>query len=286
VRCLLAHTQFSSAAALALGAVLFATGPNSAEEPLSCEALWQKPSHFADSFTTSTYGEAAPVPRQTPRLQLFGTPAGFLTDPLSVMGDDDDAQSGDPADGPETNNIQVSIGRDNPWFDLLRTPGMPGGLGFYQAYFQMQLVEATRTSVCLNMQALTPAGMQWGGVDNGPTVLSPSLAWFQELGAGSALQGFVGKQFRAGSRWADGLENGFRYGMGVQCPLPGLRPPGERNLFMFVQALGWYNSPYDPRPGQQMTWEIVPGIHWRLADNCWLSVGHSRQGMITCSWQY
>src|SRR5262249_24888339 len=142
---------------------------------------------------------ADPAPQgRTPRFRMFRMMPGFLSDPLIPDTPDDPALANDPvarafldpSDGP--NWLQVALRHDHPYFDL-RRPGDPGGVGFYRLYSQMQLLEAGTTSLCLNLQAVTPAGLQSGGVQDGPTVLTPGLAVFQELGGGSALQGFVGQ---------------------------------------------------------------------------------------------
>ena len=41
-----------------------------------------------------------------------------------------------------------------------------------------------------------------------------------------------------------------------------------------------------PGDGREMGWEFVPGVHWRLSDNFWMSLGAARRGMFTCSWQF
>jgi hypothetical protein len=58
-------------------------------------------------------------------------------------------------------------------------------------------------------------------------------------------------------------------------------------MYLFFQALGRYR--YDGDPSSQRrtgTWELVPGIHWRMGDNCWMSLGASRFSLLTCSWQF
>jgi hypothetical protein len=141
--------------------------------------------------------------------------------------------------------------------------------------------------VCLNLQAVTPAGLQSGGVQDGPTVLTPGLGLFQELGFGTALQGFVGQHITTNTRAADPTWHALHYGMGIQCPLLGPDSSREQGLFLFMQALGSYQYDPDYRPnGRANNWEFVPGVHWRVSDKCWMSLGASRNTMFTCSWQF
>jgi hypothetical protein len=81
-------------------------------------------------------------------------------------------------------------------------------LGYQKFYSQVQILDLDRTSVCAVFQALTPSGMQSGGLANGPSVLSPSLALFHDMGGGAALQGFVGQDIQANSALRENLERG------------------------------------------------------------------------------
>ncbi len=37
---------------------------------------------------------------------------------------------------------------------------------------------------------------------------------------------------------------------------------------------------------QALTPDLYPGLHWRINDSCWMSVGVSSWNFLTCSWQY
>jgi len=222
----------------------------------------------------------------TPRLRLFGMPAGFLASPIGLEDEDDPKIVNDPAyadmfkKDDDFKNVQICLGMDNPYFDLGR-PGNIGGVGYYQVYSQVQFLDTGTTSMCLNMQTLAPAGVQWGGLSNGPTYVCPALSVFHDLGHGTALQGFVRENVNTGAGWDDGLNRKMYYGVAWQCPLGA---PSD-GLFFFVQALGHFNSEAaNPNAHPDMT--LLPGIQWRMTENCWLSLGGSRHGLLSCAWQF
>jgi hypothetical protein len=268
---------------LAFSAVLLAGVPTyaPAQALLSNNTqTWSKPLLF-ESFLELDRAEPDLVrPSATPRLRMFGMPAGFLANPIGLEDDDDVQAANDPAlaglykKDDDLKNVQIAMGMDNPYFDL-RRPGNIGGVGYYQIYSQVQIVETGVTSMCVNLQAYTPAGVQWGGLSNGPTFICPALSVFHDLGQGTALQGFVCENLGAG--WEDNWNRRMYYGMAWQCPL-GAREDG---VYFFVQGLGHFN--YD---AAHPAMTLMPGIQWRMADNCWLSLGGSRHGLITCSWQF
>jgi hypothetical protein len=234
-----------------------------------------------------------PPPGRVARFRLFRMLPGFLSDPPGLDGGDDPVSPNDPAaslfsakdaDGPAW--IQVALGSDNPFFDF-RWRGDPGGVGYYKMHSQVQLLDSGSTSLCLNCQAFTPAGLDSGGVGEGPTVITPAIGVFQELGGGTALQGFVGSNIRAAPRWTDRLDSGFHYGMAWQCPVPGLvNPADNRGVYLFMQALGRYRYEGEGAPGRAAVWEFMPGVHWRVGDSCWLSIGAFRSSLLTCSWRF
>jgi hypothetical protein len=219
-------------------------------------------------------------------------PSAFLYEPPG-LDTGDDALARGPADplfssspsGSESNFIQVAMGLDNPFFDY-RWRDDPGGVGYYRVHSQVQLLDQGKTCLCLGLQAVTPAGLEAGGLAEGPTVISPALAWFQELGPGAALQAFVGKNFRAHGGWTEDLETGIHYGMAVQLALPGLTFCPRQDFHIFLEALGRYRYEGENAPGKAMSWELIPGIYWRMGDKWWLSVGAAKTNMITCGWQF
>jgi hypothetical protein len=244
-------------------------------------ALWAPAPAFDD----------APARGQAARFRQFRMLPGFMADPFGLESDDDPVVVGDPAAIPparDTDNfgrIQVTLGNDNPYFDF-RWRGDPGGVGYYKVNSQMQLLDSGTTSICFNCLAVTPAGLEAGGVADGPTIITPGVGLFQELGWGTALQGYVGSNFRTASHWGDRLEGAYHYGMSWQCPLPGLVNSDKTGVYMFMQALGRYRYEGESQTGRPATWEFVPGIHWRIADSCWMSLGGMRSSLLTCSWRF
>jgi hypothetical protein len=212
----------------------------------------------------------------------------FINDPLGLDTDDDPAVKDDPVarllpDQGDPGGVQVSMGNDNPYFQP-RLQGDPGGVGFFRLHSQLQLVDTGTTSLSVNLQAVTPAGQQYGGVNEGPTVLTPGVSLFQELGLGTAVQGFVGQNIRAMMRPSDPYGRNLQYGMGVQCPLVVFGP--DRGLYLFMQALGRYYYDSDRIYNRAPDWSLVPGVHMRVNDKCWFSLGASRHSLFTCSWQF
>jgi hypothetical protein len=248
------------------------------------------PFTYAELMTRDVSAFNSAAASKATRVRLFDMPSGFLVNPLGI--EEEEPPPGTPpetakggGDDDPLSYLQVNLGMYNPNFDL-HLPGDPGKLGYYKLYSQLQLVDQASTSVCLGLQAYTPAGIQFNGVNNGPTTVSPTLSWFQELGAGTALQGYVGQSIRANSRWQDNLNANFQYGMGLQYPLPITRPQSKQNVYIFVQALGRYRYDGVSVDGHQAYWEVLPGVHWRWSDSCWMSVGVSHNNFLTCSWQF
>lgn len=230
--------------------------------------------------------------RRTPRFQLFGMPPAFLCDPLGLDSGDDPnliedagASYSGPGDDDLGTDVRVAMGEDNLYLDP-RRQGEPGGAGFWKVQSLLQLVDLEATSLCLGLQAVMPAGPETGGVDSGPTVLSPSLAWFHDLGEGAAVHGFVGQQIQANSRWRNHLGADVQCGMAVQYPVLSLESTSAQGLYVFLQALGRLNDEADLARRKRPAWEVVPGLHWRMNERCWLSMGGSRLSLITCSWKY
>jgi hypothetical protein len=203
------------------------------------------------------------------RIQLFRIVPGFLADPVGLESDDP-ADAAPASDGPDW--LQVSLGNDNPFFDF-RLPGDPGGVGYYKVHTQLQLFGTRSTSFALSLQAVTPAGLDQDGVADGPTVVSPSLCVYHELGDGTALQGFIGRHLPVNASLASGpIHRNVQYGVAVQRPLLDTGPDNVGSFYLFVEALGRYR--YDATDtGPPAVWEMVPGVHWRMTDNLWLSGG-------------
>jgi len=197
------------------------------------------------------------------------------------------------SDGP--GRMQVTAGNDNPYFDF-RRPGDLGGVGYFKLNGQFQFLDTARSSCTLGLQAAAPAGLEYDGVQEGPTQVAPNLGWYYDLGDGAALHGFVGKSVRAASGWSDNLGRNLEFGVAVQRPMP--MPDGgvTRNLFLFIQALGRHRPEIFSDSRRSALWEVLPGVHWRMSDNWWMSsgvivpVGNARSDLglwqVTCSWQF
>jgi hypothetical protein len=241
-----------------------------------------------------------PPPSGTPRIRLPRMPNTSLGDPLGLIDDGDPPPDPDapvtasPAGGGDI-PVQVSMGMDNPFLDFRRS-GAPGGVGYYKVQTQFQFLDTGKTGCTFSFQAVRPAGLESNGLSDGPSFVSPALTVFHDLGDGTALHGFVGKDVRANSAWRDGLVDGggLKYGMAVQQPFPGLTPDPTRGLFLFVEAQGYWS---DRDQGTLHSWELVPGMHYRLSDSWWMSggvlvpVGPTRYGAaghwhLSCSWQF
>jgi hypothetical protein len=263
----------------------------------SVNDLWPEPvlpRNLGGLFTAGNDSAAAVC--RSPRIRMFRMPTAFLSDPLGL--DDNDPLPPDaPPPSKDEGPVGVALGNDNPFFDF-QMPGDPGGVGYYRLHTQVQLVGSSRTGLCLGMQALTPAGLEADGLADGPTFVSPHLAWFQEVGNGAAIQAFVGKSMRAS--WHPGEQpavRGLRYGLAFQSPLLPSENAQTQKVHLFVEALGMYRLNADLGPASAVNWELVPGVHWRMNDSWWLSGGvlvplgetpAQREGrfQITCSWQF
>jgi len=216
------------------------------------------------------------------RIRLFRFAPGFLSDPVGLQ-DQDDSPPGTTPSTPAVTDIsdggpdwvQLALGADNPYFDF-RLPGDPGGIGFNRLVTQVQLINTTKTSCTLDLQAVTPAGIQWFGVQDGPTVVVPSLGIFQAINEDTALQGFIGKNMPLqGSLPAMPVRRSVRCGMALQRSVLPDGPEALRNLYFFMGALGELQRPEVGVPGSAatMNWQVMPGLHWKLTESWWMSGG-------------
>jgi hypothetical protein len=192
------------------------------------------------------------------------------------------------------------MGTDNPYFDFRRR-GDPGGLGFYRVNTQLQVFDTPTTACSLGLQAVVPAGIQYYGVQDGPTVFSPHFGLFHALDDDTAVQCFVGKHMLVNGTGpsAGTISRDVQYGMAVQRSLASLGAEPLRNVYFYMGALGQYRAERNESAGGTALWEVLPGLHWRLADNWWVSGGvllpvgparaDSASGLpwqFTCSFQF
>jgi hypothetical protein len=225
-------------------------------------------------------------PTRTPKLQFFRMPSGFLASPLGLVAEDDP-----PPEDPfaKTDDdlafAQLTYGKHVPYLDMYKR-GDPGGFGYYKIHSQVQIFDLGTTNVSAVVQAVTPMGLQSGGVGSGQTVLSPALACFHDLGAGAAVHAFIGQHIAANSRWREQFHTGFTCGVAVQHPVPFTPFSADQGLFVFLQAMAQYRADGYRPDGRPTTWDVIPGLQYRLNNACWMSMGLSRYQFFSCMWQY
>ena len=252
-------------------------------EPESLTVSPRSPTDFAD-LLRKELPPLDPASSRTPRLQFFRMPSGVIATPLGLVPDDDPPPEDGQAVDDDLNFIQFVYGTQVPYFDMFRK-GDPGGFGFYKVHSQVQVLDQGTTNVSAVVQAVTPMGLQNGGVGNGPTIISPSLACFQDLGDGTAFHAYVGQQLCANSRIRDQVRSNYRCGLAVQQPL--LQGASEQGLYVYVQALAEPRSTDPTRPDSKTTsWDVIPGMQYRVNNACWMSLGVSRYSFLSCMWQY
>lgn len=268
------------------------------EEP-SLPGLWD-----ASSALSGFSSESSPDPSgRVPRLRLFRITPGFLADPLGLQ-DDDGRLPGAPsipgADLPTTSQdngpewIQLGMGTDNPYFDL-RRPGDPGGYGYYRVNTQVSLLDSQTTACAFGVQAVTPAGTQFGGLPSGPTVVVPAFSVFHAVTDRLAVQGFVSKNVPISDAATSPLQRNLQYGLALQRPLLTEGPEGLRNLFFTFGALGQLNPDRDTLR-LVPNYDVLPGLQWHVNDSWWVTsgvlmpLGSTRatpgQWQLTCSLQF
>jgi hypothetical protein len=246
---------------------------------------------------------ALPTPSiPSSRVRLFRMQPGFLSD---VTWLDDDRTSGGtkPLDfDPEPEFFSLSAGNDNPLFDF-RSKGDPGGVGYSRVNSQLQLFDTSKTAMCLGLQAVTPTGLANDGLaDNrGTTVVTPGFSLFHELDEGLGVQAFVSKNLPLLNHTgvpmtgSGSLQRDMQYGVAIQRSVTNNPADPLSNLYMSLGALGQQHAESDG--GRTINWDVMPGMHLRLADNWWLSggvllpVGPNRDvtgghWRLTCQWQF
>jgi len=230
-------------------------------------------------------------------IHLFRMTTALPTEPIGLDSDNDPTMGQAFADtiaAQESNSASryaLAMGSDNPFFDF-RHNSDPGGVGYYRLYSQYMFLDEPAYGASLGLQAWTPAGLEAYGIADGPTVVRPSFSWLYELGSGTALHGFISKDFRPRPGWTDGMAaRSTHFGLALQSPCPGLDGAPLSGVHLFVEALGAHRSDNDG------TFQLLPGVNWQIRDNCWLAGGFiipvssnrpdgSRLWQLTCSWQF
>jgi hypothetical protein len=257
---------------------------------IDARELWRSSAFGSELVTAWRDGRevaaGVAVPR-SPRIRLSRIMPGLLTEntPAESFWEGAVDQSAAGLRGTETSTLQVLVHSDNPFFDL-RWPGELGGPGYYRVESALKLLELGNTHLCLGLLAFAPAGRDVGGDPDAPSRLLPSVAFFQDLGNGAALQGFVGQNVFSDGRLSGATGGPLEYGLAVQCPLPWFDFKQGRGIFVFVQTLGRLQHDYDRLIGKAPNWELVPGIHWRFGESGWFSLGASRTTLFTCFWKF
>jgi hypothetical protein len=256
-----------SALSLALLVCLLGRASSSAQDvagdaTLSADSLWQLPAAGAAQGASAN---------RSPRVRLFRIAPAFQAEPLGLYEAEElpgvtprSEVEQAPDEGPDW--LQIWMGSDNPYLDF-RQPGDPGGLGFYRIYTQMQLFETASSGCALNMQAVTPAGIQYWGLPNGVTVFTPTLSFYHAVNPGMTLQGFVGKNLPVSDAGlAPCLQRRVECGVGVQQAL------NRDGLYLSLEGLA--QTPADHRALEMPpALQVLPGMQWQVDEGWWLSSG-------------
>lgn len=240
----------------------------------------------------------APAPGVAGRLPLFRVQPAFLVDVPWL--DQDDRTAGGSAT-PDSDNgpdwISVAAGNDNPYFDF-RNRREPGGVGYNRIVTQFQLFDDSKTACSLVLNAVTPAGTQFDGVADraGPTVVTPALSLYHTLDDGTALQLSVNKHLGVTNQTSQPFRREMQCGVALARPLTMDETDPLRWLYVSVEAVGQYRLEGDVRT--PVTVDVLPGLHWRPADNWRISGALSlpvdrtdtnlniRYWQITCALQF
>jgi hypothetical protein len=181
--------------------------------------------------------------------------------------------AGDPAERDHSEGrLRVRFGEASRFLEV-RRPGDPGGAGYQKLQSELHVFDNGTTGLRVGLQALRPSGAEWDGLNDGPTIVSPTVAVVQELGQGTAVQGFLGKDLRPGTPWTEGLERNLQYGMALQTPMPLTGKAARAGMVLFVEALGRYRHENDGQLLEPVAWEVLPGLHWRRTEHWWISGG-------------
>jgi hypothetical protein len=178
----------------------------------------------------------------------------------------------------------------------LRRPGNPEGVGSRSPSKHPQALDSGATEVVVGFQAMRPSGLKFNGLGENRTPFIPAVGLCRQLGEGTAVQGFVGKDVRGTASWTNFLDGNLQYGMAVQAALPGGgRGPGA-GVYVFVEALGRHRPEGELQGIPPAAWEVLPGVHWKSSDSWSISggvlvpLGTSRPEtglfQLTGSWQF
>ena len=273
--------------------------PATAQAPPPPAPDWSRfPTTPTTALDLSADGTGNSSSQRANRIRLFRIAPGFLSDPVGLDQDDPLAPAGLNTNDPGLDWVTVTMGNDNPFFDI-RRPGDPGGVGYYRVNSQVQLFDSLSTGLAVGLQAFTPAGLEANGVADGPTIVSPAIGVYHCLGDGTAFQGFVGKHVNLNTTTLGGshLHRSWQYGVAVQRPLGTTESDTFNNVYVFVEALGRYRYDTTASSGAPNVLEVLPGLQWKMSENWWISGGlvlpvngattiDPRLWQITCAIRY
>ena len=230
------------------------------------------------------------------RVRLFRMQPGFLSD-LTWLDDErttDTTKALDPDPDPEF--FSLSYGNDNPLFDF-RQKNDPGGVGYSRVNSQVQLFDTSKTAMSLGLQAVTPTGLANNGLaDNrGTTVVTPGFSLFHELDEGLGIQAYISKNMPLLNQVGPPIQRDLTYGVAIHRSITNNPVDPLSNLFVSLGALGQQRT--DADGDRTFNWDVMPGLHLRLADNWWMNSGYllpvgpnraenGGRWRLTCQWQF
>jgi hypothetical protein len=150
---------------------------------------------------------------------------------------------------------------------------------------QVQLFDAANTSCALCLNAVSPSGTQFDGLpeNKGATVLMPALSLSHAVDEGTWLLLSVGTNVTVQSPTPLPYRRDWQYGLGMYRSLTTDGTSLFRNVYVSVEALG------QQRDSLPVTWDVLPGVHWKPANNWTLSgafaVPMATQPNIPQQWQ-
>ena len=187
------------------------------------------------------------------------------------------------------------MGPDNPFFDL-RQPGDPGGVGYYRVHTQVQLFDSPNTGYAVSCQAVKPAGRDNDGLEDGPTVVSPGGVAVPLAGRRHGHPGLRRQERQPELELGGSAESvgAIRHGGAASHPADGAGRFGQ--LVRLRGGAGRYHYDAVAGPGTANGLEVLPGLHWQMAPNWWMSGGvvlpvntapsSVNQWQFTCSFQF
>ena len=228
-------------------------------------------------------------------VRVFRIQPGFLSETTWL----DDPATSTPKElefDPEPEIFSLSAGNDNPLFDF-RTKGDPGGVGYSRVNSQLQLFDTSKTAMSFGLQAVTPTGQAQNGLaDNlGTTVVTPGVSLFHELDQGLGVQAFVSKNMPLFTQVGPPVRRDLQYGVAIHSAVTNNPADPLSSVFLSLGAVGQFKP--ESEVGKTMNWDVMPGMHLRLADNWWVSggvlvpvgqngSGNSGHWRLTCQWQF